>query len=146
MGNDKTKPSDRRIDRRASPPVPRPAGSPPLDWLADDSGTMAAILAAYRHRSSAATFEAIPPTVSTPSLLVQTIIVRGERTNESTLIVAVALPWFDIIDMLKRDPNLAYQLSPEKWEEIVAGAYKKAGFDEVTLTPRSGRPVSLAGR
>jgi restriction system protein len=51
---------------------------------------------------------------------------------------AVALAWFDVIDMLKRDPNLAYQLSPEKWEEIVAGAYKKAGFDEVTLTPRSG--------
>jgi len=24
------------------------------------------------------------------------------------------------------------------WEEIIAGAYKKAGFDEVTLTPRSG--------
>jgi restriction system protein len=24
------------------------------------------------------------------------------------------------------------------WEEIVAGAYKKAGFDEVILTPHSG--------
>ena len=24
------------------------------------------------------------------------------------------------------------------WEEIIAGAYSKAGFDEVTLTPRSG--------
>jgi restriction system protein len=24
------------------------------------------------------------------------------------------------------------------WEEIVAGAYQKAGFDEVILTPRSG--------
>ena len=25
-----------------------------------------------------------------------------------------------------------------EWEEIIAGAYKKAGFEEVTLTPRSG--------
>ena len=32
----------------------------------------------------------------------------------------------------------AFQISWEKWEEIIAGAYKKAGFEEVTLTPRSG--------
>lgn len=25
-----------------------------------------------------------------------------------------------------------------RWEEIIAGAYQKAGFDEVTLTSRSG--------
>jgi restriction system protein len=39
---------------------------------------------------------------------------------------------------LKTDPRIAFQLSWEKWEEIIAGAYKKAGFDEVVLTPRSG--------
>ena len=33
---------------------------------------------------------------------------------------------------------MAFQISPEKWEEIIAGAYNRAGFDEVTLTPRSG--------
>jgi restriction system protein len=31
-----------------------------------------------------------------------------------------------------------YQISWEKWEELIAGAYKAAGFDEVILTPRSG--------
>ena len=39
---------------------------------------------------------------------------------------------------------MAFQISPEKWEEIIAGAYRKAGFEEVTLTPRSddhGRDV-----
>jgi restriction system protein len=34
-------------------------------------------------------------------------------------------------------PQIAFQISPRKWEEIIAGAYKKAGFDEVILT-RSG--------
>jgi restriction system protein len=31
-----------------------------------------------------------------------------------------------------------YKIPPRKWEEIIAGAYKEAQFDEVILTPRSG--------
>jgi restriction system protein len=50
----------------------------------------------------------------------------------------VTIPWFDIIALLKQDPNVAFQISPERWEEIIAGAYHRAKFDEVTLTPRSG--------
>src|ERR1700737_2419726 len=75
---------------------------------------------------------------SLATLLLQTVIVPGARTDEDRLIEAVALPWFDIIAFLKTDPSIAFQLSWEKWEEIIAGAYKKAGFEEVTLTPRSG--------
>jgi len=83
--------------------------------------------------------EVFPPlAVDAPSLLLQTVIVPGIRTNEGTVIEAVALPWFDIIALLKDDPNIAYQLTADKWEEIIAGVYKKAGFDEVVLTPRSG--------
>src|SRR5215472_7722472 len=44
---------------------------------------------------------------------------------------------------------VAYQIPPEKWEEIVAGAFKKAQYDEVTLTPRSGdrgRDINVAAR
>jgi restriction system protein len=52
--------------------------------------------------------------------------------------VAVTLPWFEIIALLSRDPSLAYQIAARKWEEIIAGAYQRAGFDEVTLTPGSG--------
>jgi restriction system protein len=77
-------------------------------------------------------------------LLVQTAIVPDREADTGRLIVAVAIPWFDIIDELSRDPNAAYQISPERWEEIVAGSYKNAGFDEVILTPRSsdfGRDV-----
>ncbi|MDR4485370.1 MAG: restriction endonuclease [Nitrospirales bacterium] len=57
---------------------------------------------------------------------------------EGQLIKAVAWPWFEIIALLSRDPSLAYEIKDRKWEEIIAGAYQKAGFDEVTLTPRSG--------
>jgi Restriction endonuclease len=73
-----------------------------------------------------------------PPLLLQSVVVPGARTSEGQLIVAVTVPWFDIIEMLKKDPNAAFQIPPRKWEEIIAGAYNKAGFEEVTLTPRSG--------
>jgi restriction system protein len=82
---------------------------------------------------------ALPMTVTMrSSLLLQTVIVPGAKTAEGRLIEAVALPWFDIIELLKNNPAIAYELSAQQWEEIIAGAYKKAGFDEVTLTPRSG--------
>jgi restriction system protein len=68
----------------------------------------------------------------------QTVVVQGTRISEGTLIVAVPISWYDIITELKHDPAIAFLLPWEKWEEIIAGAYKRAGFDEVTLTPRSG--------
>lgn len=71
-------------------------------------------------------------------LLVQTVIVPGDKTSEGQLIKAVTIPWFDIVALLQKDPSVAFQISPEKWEEIIAGAYHKAGFEDVTLTPRSG--------
>ncbi len=72
------------------------------------------------------------------SLLLQSVIVPGEKTAEGQLIEAIDLPWFEITELLKNDPSIAYTIPSRKWEEIIAGAYKKAGFDEVTLTPRSG--------
>jgi restriction system protein len=76
--------------------------------------------------------------ISSTNVLLQTVIVPGAKTVEGRLIEAVALPWFEIVEVLKNDPTIAYQISAQQWEEIIAGAYKKAGFDEVTLTPRSG--------
>ena len=72
-------------------------------------------------------------------LLLQAVVVAGDRTTEGKLIEAVAVPWFSIVDHLVKDPSLAFQIDPRKWEEIVAGAYSKAGFEEVTLTPRRWR-------
>jgi restriction system protein len=75
---------------------------------------------------------------NTVSLLLQAAIVPGAKTDAGQLIEAVALPWFEIIAALSRNPSLAYQINARKWEEIIAGAYQRAGFDEVTLTPQSG--------
>jgi restriction system protein len=79
-------------------------------------------------------------TVSSPlgTLLLRSIIIPGVKTTEGRIIEAISLPWFDIIELLEKDPSIAFQISDRKWEELVAGAYKKAGFDSVTLTPRSG--------
>jgi restriction system protein len=71
-------------------------------------------------------------------LLLQAVIVLGDKTAEGRLIEAVAIPWFDIIALLQKDPNIAFQIPPDKWEELIAGAYHKSGFEEVILTPRSG--------
>jgi restriction system protein len=78
-----------------------------------------------------------PPTPPT-LLLQQSIVTFGKKTDEGRLINSVLVPWFDIIKTLENDPNAAYEIPAEKWEEIIAGAYKRADFDEVTLTPRSG--------
>jgi restriction system protein len=89
----------------------------------------------YRLEGSAVAFNVVR---NTATLLLQAVIVPGAKTGEGQLIVAVTLPWFEIIALLSRDPSLAYQIEAQKWEEIIAGAYQRAGFDEVTLTPRSG--------
>jgi restriction system protein len=99
---------------------------------------MATGLTGVGTRFSAGEFVSVRSIRAISELLLQAIIVPGERTNEGTLIEAVAVPWFDIIAFLKTDPSSVFQIPWEKWEEIIAGAYKKAGFEEVTLTPRSG--------
>lgn len=77
-------------------------------------------------------------TLPTAGLLMQTVVELGAKTDDGFIIEAVTLPWFTIVDALQRDPKLAHQLSPRMWEEMIAGAYERAGFHEVILTPRSG--------
>jgi len=82
-------------------------------------------------------YERIEPKLP-QSLLLQTLIVPGNKTNEGQLIEAVTLPWFEILEAIRKDPRLMHEIAARKWEEIIAGAYKRANFDEVILTPRSG--------
>jgi restriction system protein len=76
--------------------------------------------------------------LDSPSLLLQAVITLGNKTEEGKLVEAVMVPWFDIIELLDKDPVAMYQIDPRKWEEIIAGSYHRAQWDEVTLTPRSG--------
>jgi len=102
--------------------------------MTDDGSAMIRIFADHQARSAyvaavtsgVITGPPLPPeeAADIPSLLVQTVVRRGDRTTGGTLIEAVTLPWFKIIEFLKTDPNAAYQISPDKWEEIIAGAYK----------------------
>jgi restriction system protein len=73
-----------------------------------------------------------------PALTLKALLDFGENNRHGQLIREVAVPWFEIMKMLQQDPAGVYQIDWRKWEEIIAGAYKRAGFDEVILTPRSG--------
>jgi restriction system protein len=75
---------------------------------------------------------------SLPAVTLHALLDFGSYTDDGRLVEAVAPPWYSILEMLRRDPASAYQIDPFKWEEIIAGAYDAAGFDEVVLTPRSG--------
>jgi restriction system protein len=39
---------------------------------------------------------------------------------------------------LSKDWRQAFQISPRVWEELIAAAFEQDGYDQVTLTPRSG--------
>jgi restriction system protein len=71
-----------------------------------------------------------------PEIVLPAIVTLGEKTDERHIIQLVTPPWFEIIALMQRDPKAMYQFDWRKWE-IIAGAYKTAGFD-VTLTPPSG--------
>lgn len=73
-----------------------------------------------------------------PGLALNALLEFADKTSEGALIRAVGIPWFDILRILQKDPKAAYQIDPRLWEEIIAGAYTRAGFEEVILTPRSG--------
>ena len=57
---------------------------------------------------------------------------------DGQLIRVVEASWLRVLDILERDPQAIYKFSAREWEEIIAGSYREAGFDEVILTPRSG--------
>jgi restriction system protein len=72
------------------------------------------------------------------TLSVSSVIIPDKASAEGVLIKSTSLVWDEIVRALGADWSVAYGLPPEKWEEIVAGAFKRAQYDEVTLTPRSG--------
>ncbi|MHB0773766.1 restriction endonuclease [Bradyrhizobium sp. 1.29L] len=81
--------------------------------------------------------ESIERSASAP-LSVSTIISPINKVAEGILVKSTSLIWASIVQHLETDWSYAYQIPPTQWEEIVAGAFDKAGFDEVVLTPRSG--------
>jgi len=54
------------------------------------------------------------------------------------LVRAVAVPWVEIVSFIEKNPDCLHQLPWDRVEELVAGAYEREGWEEVTITPRSG--------
>jgi len=73
-----------------------------------------------------------------PSLVITSVVVPQEQTSEGLLIKSHASLWVELVTLLGKDWSLAYELSPRRWEEIIAGAFDRMKFDEVILTPSSG--------
>jgi restriction system protein len=89
----------------------------------------------FRESADSAVIQAV---ARPPDLLLQAVIVPGNHVSDGRIIESVAPAWLEIARLMQRDPSAIYQIDDRKWEEIIAGAYKKAGFEEVILTPRSG--------
>jgi restriction system protein len=73
-----------------------------------------------------------------PELMLQAVVTLGEKTTEGHIVEAVTIPWFQIVKLMQSDASIMYQLDWRKWEAIIAGAYKAAGWNVVILTPPSG--------
>jgi restriction system protein len=74
----------------------------------------------------------------TPSITLTSVIIPDGKTSSGLLVRSTSAVWDCIVKELGADWSVAYKIPYDRWEEIVAGAFKKEGYDEVTLTPRSG--------
>ncbi|HRH40682.1 MAG TPA: restriction endonuclease [Pyrinomonadaceae bacterium] len=71
-----------------------------------------------------------------PDITVQAIITLGEKTDQGRIIECVRPAWDAIVKILEQDPNEIFNIDPFKFEELIAGAYVRDGY-EVELTSRS---------
>lgn len=72
------------------------------------------------------------------SLLVQAVVQPIGQTGEGKLIRALEIPWRAIVKLLNDDWANAMKIPPQTWEEMIAAAFDREGYDDVILTPRSG--------
>jgi restriction system protein len=125
----------------AIPPHQQPAL--PLDQSVTHQVVTRHVLAADTFHVNVIGIDAALLNQNSPSLTLKALLIPGNSTQEGVLIEAVGVPWFDMLERFSRDPNSIYEIDPRTWEEIIAGAYKRDGW-EVELTPRSadkGRDV-----
>lgn len=65
-------------------------------------------------------------------------ILLSSRVRDGDLVKAVAPAFQKIIELLQFDYEILHCISPRQFEELLAAAYDRLGFDSVVLTPRSG--------
>lgn len=74
---------------------------------------------------------------SKPQVTLSGLIIPDRKTDEGVLISSISYAWIDIVEKLQGDWSKAHEIEAHVWEELIAAAYKRAGYDEVILTPRS---------
>jgi restriction system protein len=72
------------------------------------------------------------------TLAIASVIIPEKAVTEGILIRSTSEIWFEIAKLIGHDWKMAYTIPADKWEEIIAGAFWRDGYDEVILTPRSG--------
>lgn len=72
------------------------------------------------------------------SLLTSALVIPERHVAQGALIKASTVMWHAIVAVLKRDWTEAYRMPPQKFEELIAGAFERDGYSNVVLTPRSG--------
>ncbi|WKA31343.1 restriction endonuclease [Bradyrhizobium roseum] len=92
------------------------------------------------HHGSASTIEPEAEAAEKPvsTLVMSALIVPESTVADGLSIQTITLSWQAIVKHLEKNWDHAHEIPPEKWEEIIAGAFKAEGYDEVILTPRSG--------
>jgi restriction system protein len=71
------------------------------------------------------------------SLSTTAILIPAGHSSEGLLVKSHGAAWVEIVNVLGNNWTAAFQIEPRQWEEILAGALHKEGFN-VTLTSRSG--------
>jgi restriction system protein len=71
------------------------------------------------------------------TLTLSGLIIPEKQDTEGVLVKSYGALWLEIARQLGTDWSKAFQLSPREWEEMLAGAFSKDGY-QVTLTPQSG--------
>jgi restriction system protein len=77
------------------------------------------------------------------TLTLSGLIIPEKQDAEGVLVRSYGAGWLEIARLLGADWSTAFQLSPRQWEEMLAGAFARDGY-QVTLTPASsdrGRDV-----
>jgi restriction system protein len=67
-----------------------------------------------------------------------TIVTFELAVPDGQIIKFVDPVYRQLVSEIEKNPEIIYQIKPRKWEEIIAAAYDKEGFDEVILTSQSG--------
>jgi restriction system protein len=100
-------------------------------------GTRRTVEVEARGQVSASGSAQISLATQNSTVAISSLIIPEYKTASGTLIKSVSTAWYEVVRYVGSDWSNAHTVPSDKWEEIVAGAFTKAGY-EVTLTPRSG--------